>query len=66
MGGGISFRINIFFSPLDRLEPGIVMIDFIREIVKDKKRVDDDLYLTKEEYEGDNSDNGNWVIDLNE
>ena len=40
------------------------MVDFIRYVTKDKKRVESDLYLGKDETEGDNSDNGHHVIKL--
>ena len=52
--------------PLDRLEPQTVMVDFIRVITKDLKRVDSDLYLAFSENDGDNSDNGHFIIDLDE
>ena len=50
--------------PLDRLEPGTVMVDFIREYTKDLKIVNSNYYLAKSDEEGDNSDNGHWTIDL--
>lgn len=50
--------------PLDRLEPSVVMVDFIREITKDMKRVEDDLYLGKDPDDGDNSDNGHFSINV--
>ena len=51
-------------QPLDRLEPGTVMVDFIREITKGKDRVTSNLYLGKDERGGDNSDNGHHFIAL--
>lgn len=51
-------------EPLDRLEPGTVMVDFIRQITKNMDRVKSDLYLGKDENDGDNSDNGHHVIEL--
>ena len=51
-------------SPLARLEPSRVMIDFIRWLTKDEKRVDSDLYICKDEGEGDNSDNGHITVHL--
>jgi hypothetical protein len=51
-------------SPLDRLEPETVMVDFIRYITTELNRVDSNLYLGKDEDCGDNSDNGNFIIDL--
>lgn len=50
--------------PLDRLEAGVVMVDFIRDITKGKKEIESDLYLTRTLKEGDNSDNGNHIIKL--
>ena len=57
-------KANNQHGPLDRLEPHTVMVDFIRYVTKDKKRVESDLYLGKDETEGDNSDNGHHVITL--
>ena len=51
-------------SPLSRLEPRTVMVDFIRHITKQQSRVEDSLYLGVDENDGDNSDNGHWIIDL--
>lgn len=51
-------------QPIDRLEPGTVMVDFIRYITKDEERIENDLYLTKSEKDGDNSDNGHKIIEL--
>lgn len=50
--------------PLDRLEPGTVMVDFIRHITQGMKRVDSDLYLAKDKNGGDNSDYGHHIIKL--
>jgi len=50
--------------PLDRLEPGTVMVDFIRHLTKDAERVKSNYYLGKTQNDGDNSDNGHRVIDL--
>jgi hypothetical protein len=50
--------------PIDRLEAGTVMVDFIRDITKGKKEVEGNLYLTRMMKEGDNSDNGNHIIKL--
>jgi len=52
------------FSPIDRLEPNTVMVDFIREITKNLEEVDGDLYLGKDQYDGDNSDYGHHIIKL--
>lgn len=51
-------------SPIDRLEPNTVMVDFIRWYTKDDEIIDGDLYLGKDENEGDNSDNGHHQFDL--
>ena len=52
--------------PLDRPEPGTVMVDFIRHITKSKKRVNSGLYVgaMSDPMYGDNSDNGHHVISL--
>jgi hypothetical protein len=50
--------------PLDRLEPGTMMVDFIRWFTKDMKAVDSNYYLGKDEDDGDNSDNGHHRIDV--
>ena len=51
-------------SPLGRLESDRVVIDFIRHLTKDLTRVDSDLYLGKDEMDGDNSDYGHKTIEL--
>lgn len=50
--------------PLDRLEPRIVMVDFIRAITSEHDEVESSLYLGKDVNDGDNSDNGHHVINL--
>lgn len=50
--------------PLDRLEPSVVMVDFIRHITKDHERVKGGYYLGTTENDGDNSDNGHHLISL--
>ncbi len=50
--------------PLHRLEPGIVMVDFIRELTETLDEVDSDYYLEVDEFHGDNSDNGHHIIIL--
>jgi hypothetical protein len=50
--------------PLDRLEPCTIMVDFIRHITQNMKRVESDLYLGKDHNSGDNSDNGHHTIDV--
>ena len=52
--------------PLDRREPGTVMVDFIRHITQNMDRVKSSLYLGKDPEDGDNSDNGHFVIDVNQ
>ena len=62
-------------EPLDRLEPGTVMVDFIRWITHTpyaemstgalhRNRITHNFYLGKDENDGDNSDNGHVEIDL--
>ena len=50
--------------PLDRMEPNTVMVDFIRFLTRDEKRVESNLYLGVDKNDGDNSDNGHRVIEL--
>jgi len=50
--------------PIERLEPGTVMVDFIRDLTKNMDRVDSNYYLGKDENDGDNSDNGHFIIEL--
>ena len=57
-------RSTLKVSPLGRLEPSRVMIDFIRWLTKDEKRIDSDLYICKDQGEGDNSDNGHITVHL--
>ena len=52
--------------PIDRLEPCTVMVDFIRWLTKDELVIEGNFYLGKDESDGDNSDNGHWVFDLQE
>jgi hypothetical protein len=51
-------------SPLGQLDPHIVMVDFIRWFTKDWDRVRDNLFLGKQEEDGDNSENGHVIFDL--
>ena len=51
-------------TPIDRLEPQTVMVDFIRSLTKDMPRVEGDLYLGISEDDGDNSDYGHYIIEL--
>lgn len=54
--------------PIDRREPGTVMVDFIRWYLYREKvagvRVESNYYLGATEADGDNSDNGNHIISL--
>lgn len=50
--------------PLYRLEPQTVVADFIRHISAGEKRITNDIYIGKDENDGDNSDNGHAVIEL--
>lgn len=52
------------FTPLDRLEPGTVMVDLIRYLTKDLVVVDSDYYLAINVEGGDNSDNGHYLFNL--
>ena len=52
--------------PLYRLEPETVMVDFIRHLTESKIRVTGNYYLGATDNDGDNSDNGNFVIALDE
>lgn len=51
-------------TPLQRLEPNTVMVDFIRHMTQDVEAVEHNLYLGVDEDDGDNSDNGHFIIDL--
>jgi hypothetical protein len=53
-------------TPLARLEPQTVMVDFIRWLTKDEDRIAMDLYLGKNSSNGDNTDNGHRLIELSE
>jgi hypothetical protein len=50
--------------PLSRLEPDTVIINFIVWGLGDSLWIDSNYYLGKNQYDGDNSDNGHWVFDL--
>lgn len=52
-------------TPIQRLEPSTVIVDFIRDITKGIEIVESDLYLGKDSTQGDNSDNGHFIVDLN-
>ena len=55
---------NNGYTPLDRLEPNTIMLDFIVKTLGDK--VEANYYLGKNENDGDNSDNGHFKIDVDE
>jgi hypothetical protein len=50
--------------PLYRLEPQTVMVDFIRMLTEGVSRVQSDYCLCRSPQDGDNSDNGHFVVDL--
>jgi hypothetical protein len=60
-------------TPYTRLEPQNVMVLFIADLQKDKQfadytnpnRITHSIYLGKDLQDGDNSDNGHFVIDIN-
>ena len=51
-------------QPLGRLEPATVMVDFVRFATSGDERVMSDLYLARTPFEGDNTDNGHFEIDV--
>ena len=53
-------------TPLDRREPGTVMVDYIRLITAGFKEVESSLYVgeMRDPLQGDNGDNGHHVIRL--
>ena len=51
-------------TPLQRLQPNTVMVDFIRHMTEGMDAVEQDLYLGVDKDDGDNSDNGHFIIDL--
>ena len=57
-------EVNEELYPLDRLEPSTAIIDFIRHLTLGMERVKSNYYLGKDKLDGDNSDNGHWVLDL--
>ena len=56
--------------PLDRREPSVIMIDFIAWRASKHgfnphlRRIRGSWYLGVDENDGDNSDNGHWLIDV--
>jgi len=61
----IAKRKSKISDPIARLEPNTVMVDFIRDYTKGMEIVESSLYLGKDRRDGDNSDNGHFVIDVN-
>lgn len=59
-------KISGSMFPLYRLEPETVMVDFIRHLteIKNLKSVTGNYYLGATQHDGDNSDNGHYVINL--
>ena len=58
---------NSILNPIDHLEPKTVIVDFIRHFTKDMgsdERIKSNIYLGKDKNDGDNSDNGHYIIDL--
>lgn len=59
-----------YHAPIDRKEPDTVMVDFImwlgrqQDMDKQAGHIEGDFYLGKDESDGDDSDNGHWVFDL--
>ena len=49
---------------MTRWNPPPWMVDFIRWLTEGQSRVTDDLYLRATPNDGDNSDNGHWIVDL--
>ena len=60
-------RNSNIIDPIQRKEPNTVMIDFIRFLTDflQLTRIEGDLYLSVDENDGDNSNNGHHIIDLN-
>ena len=60
--GGMSY-------PLDRLEPDTVILEFFRVYYRDVEGntpVRSNYYLGRDQNEGDNADNGHWLIHLDD
>lgn len=51
-------------SPLDRLEPATVITDFVVQEFSKLERITSNYYLGKDKTDGDNSNNGHFIIDL--
>jgi hypothetical protein len=54
------------FSPLYRLEPQTVMVEFVHHLTKNMgyERVESNYYFGVDMNDGDNSGNGHMVVDL--
>ena len=50
--------------PLRRLEPNTVILDFIKWYTRHEKSIHGNYYLGKNKNDGDNSDNGHFIIEL--
>ena len=50
--------------PLGRLEPNTVILDFIKSYTKHEESIYENYYLGKDKNDGDNSDNGHFIIKL--
>jgi hypothetical protein len=74
---GLVLDIEGSYSPLDRLEPDTVIIDFLAQYLPAyirehdnypgtgmKGRVTSNIYMGKTSSDGDNSDNGHWVFEI--
>lgn len=55
---------KIQMMPRDRREPNTIMLDFIIYKFRDTTKIESGYYLGKDKNDGDNSDNGHWIIDL--
>jgi len=64
LGDERAFPFNAL--PLGRGEPNTMMLDFIVWFFKEMGRetVDSNYYLGKDDCDGDNSDNGNFIFDV--
>lgn len=51
-------------KPIHRLEPQTVMVDFVRYLTKELEQVESNYYFGFSETDGDNSDNGHFIISL--
>jgi hypothetical protein len=51
-------------TPLARLEPEILMVDFLHYFRSSLKRITNNYFLGKDEFDGDNSDYGHHKIEV--